>query len=150
VVAARYAKQASVPAPPEALDEGLYTIQRVVDGDTLLMANGIRLRLIGVNCPESVKPDWPVEPFGPEASAFTNEFVGQQQVKLQFDREREDRFGRMLAYVYVGDKLLNEELLRAGLARYESHFHYSESMKRRVRKAQDAARDARRGIWSKN
>lgn len=149
LIVARYAFQADPPAPPEALDEGLYTVERVVDGDTLLLANGVRLRLIGIDSPESVKPDSPVEPFGPEASEFTRGFIGRQQVKLQFDREREDRYGRMLAYVYVGEKLLNEELLRAGLARYEANFHYSEAMKRRFRAAQDEAQDERRGIWSK-
>jgi micrococcal nuclease len=149
LIAARYAYQPDASAPPEAIDEGFYTVQRVVDGDTLLLADGVRLRMIGINCPESVKPDSPVELFGPEASTFTRECIGQQQVKLQFDREREDQYGRMLAYVYVGKRLLNEELLRAGLARFEAHFHYSDAMKRRFRAAQDEAREAHRGIWSK-
>lgn len=148
LIAARWGLQPQTPQPPESLDEGLYNVRRVVDGDTLLMADGVRLRLIGINCPESVKPDSPVEPFGPEASEFTRKFIGDQQVKLQFDQEREDRFGRMLAYVFVGDMFLNEELLRAGLGRYEHHFHYSEAMKRRYRAAQDEARQSKRGIWS--
>ena len=136
------------PAPPESLDEGLYAVRRVVDGDTLLMADGVRLRLIGIDCPESVKPDSPVEPFGPESSQFTRAFIGERQVRLQFDREREDRYGRKLAYVFVGEQMLNEELLRAGLARYLSHLRIAEPMKRRFRVAQNEARQARRGIWS--
>lgn len=133
---------------PEAIPEGTYAVRRVVDGDTLLMVDGTRLRLIGINCPESVKPDSPVEPFGPEASQFTKDFIGRNKVRLQFDKEREDKYGRKLAYVFVGDEMLNEELLRAGLARYEHYFRYSETMKRRFRKARDEARDAKRGIWS--
>ena len=140
--------QQQVPTAPESVLEGTYGVRRVVDGDTLLMADGTRLRLIGINCPESVKPNHPVEPFGPESSQFTRDFIGKQKVRLQFDKERKDQYDRMLAYVFVGDQMLNEELLRAGLARYEHNFRYSESMKRRFRKARDEARGAKRGIWS--
>lgn len=136
--------------PPEELAEGEYAVRRVVDGDTLLLANGKRVRLIGVNCPESVKPNTPVEPFGLEASSFTRRAVEQagDRVTLNFDRERFDSYERYLAFVWVGEQMLNEELLRAGLARWEPNFSYSSSMKTRFRKAEAEARDARRGIWS--
>ena len=133
---------------PETLAAGAVQIARVVDGDTLLLSDGARVRLYGVDAPESVKPDHPVEPWGPEASAFTQQFVSQGDVRLAFDRERQDRFGRFLAYVWVGDELLNEELLRAGLARAQLQYHYSESMKRRFRAAEQEAKRAQRGIWS--
>jgi micrococcal nuclease len=136
------------PAPPETLAEGLYDVQRVVDGDTLLLANRARIRLIGADTPETVKPHHPVEPWGPEASKFTRQFVAGKQVRLEFDRQRLDRYGRFLAYVWVGDRMLNEELIRAGLARAELQYHYSSSMKRRFRRAEDEARSAGRGIWS--
>ncbi len=134
--------------PPDALAPGEQQVLRVVDGDTLLLANLARVRLIGVNAPESVKPEHPVEPWGPEASQFTRRFVASGRVRLEFEPERVDRFGRFLAYVWVDDKMLNEELVRAGLARYEPHFHYSQAMKRRFRRAQEEAQAARRGIWS--
>ena len=134
--------------PPEALAEGEHRVERVIDGDTLLLTGGARVRLIGVDCPETVKPDHPVEPFGPEASAFTKSFVAGGKVRLQFDRERIDRYDRFLAYVFVGDAMLNEELLRAGLARVEHRFHYSQSIKRQFDRAEAEARQARRGIWS--
>ena len=135
--------------PPEALAEGEHRVERVIDGDTLLLADGARVRLIGVDCPESVKPDHPVEPFGPEASAFTKSFVAGGKVRLQFDRERIDRYDRFLAYVFVGDAMLNEELVRAGLARVERRFHYSQSIQRQFDRAEEEARLARRGIWSR-
>jgi len=135
-------------ATPEALAEGEHRVERVVDGDTLLLADGARVRLIGVDCPETVKPHHPVEPFGPEASAFTKSFVAGGQVRLQFDRERIDRYDRFLAYVFVGDAMLNEELVRAGLARVEHRFHYSQSIKRQFDRAEEEARQERRGIWS--
>jgi micrococcal nuclease len=143
------------PAPPEALPAGEYHVLRVVDGDTLLLANHARVRLIGTNAPESVKPDHPVEPWGPEASEFTKQVVQGRDVRLQFDKEREDQFGRLLAYVWYHDEksgqelLLNEELLRAGLARATLWYNFSEAMKRRFRKAEEEARRAGRGIWSR-
>jgi micrococcal nuclease len=133
----------STELPPEKA-----AVQRVVDGDTLLLPDRTRVRLIGVNAPESVKPDSPVEPFGPEASDFTKHFIAGGDVRLEFDKERLDQYGRTLAYVWVGDKLLNEELLRAGLARWERHYHYSDQKKSRFRRAEQEARDAKRGIWS--
>lgn len=135
-------------APPPALTEGPYAVRRVVDGDTLLLANKARVRLIGADAPETVKPNSPVEPWGPEASQFTQDFVAGGEVHLQMDRERVDRYGRFLAYVWVGDRMLNEELIRAGLARARTEFRYAESMKTRFRRAEEEARRARRGIWS--
>ncbi|MGE0605889.1 MAG: thermonuclease family protein [Pirellulales bacterium] len=136
------------PVPPEALAEGEYAVARVVDGDTLLLANGARIRLIGVDAPETVKPGEPVAAWGPQAAEFTRAFIGRQPVTLRFDRERIDRYQRFLAYAYVNGKLLNEELLRAGLARAALGYNYSDAFKRRYRAAQQEARDARRGLWS--
>jgi micrococcal nuclease len=124
------------------------SVLRVVDGDTLVLADRTRLRLIGVNAPESVKPDWPVEPFGLEASRFARQFIGRGRVRLEFDKERLDQHGRTLAYVWVGQRMLNEELLREGLARWERNYRYSAAMKRRFAAAQREAESAGRGIWS--
>jgi micrococcal nuclease len=149
LVALRYWQPADR-SPPANLSEGTYRVQRVVDGDTLLLANRARVRLQGVDTPETVKPNWPVEPFGPEASEFTRQFVAQGDgwVRLQFDRERVDKYGRFLAYVWVGDRMLNEELVRAGLATAEMQYRYSSAMKTRFRRAEDEAKAAGRGIWS--
>jgi len=136
---------------PEKVDaplpSGTCRVERVVDGDTLLLWGGDRVRLIGVDTPETVMPEHPVEPFGREATQFTRSFLAAGEVRLEFDRQRLDRHGRHLAYVWVGERMLNEELLRAGLARFEPEYHYSETVKRRFRRAQDEARAAQRGIW---
>ncbi len=139
-------------APPESMAEGNYRVQRVVDGDTLLLTSGARVRLIGVNAPESVKPDHAVEPFGPEAGQFAKDFVARAggEVRLVFDKERVDQYGRFLAYVWVGDRMLNEELLRAGLARVERQYRYSPSIKTQFLRAESEARAARRGVWSED
>lgn len=136
--------------PPEALSEGTYRVQRVVDGDTLLLDNRARVRLVGVDAPERADSDRHAEPFAPEASEFARRFVEQEDgmVRLQFDRERVDKYGRFLAYVWVGERMLNEELVRAGLATAETGFRYAPSMKNRFRRAEDEAKAAGRGIWS--
>ncbi|MCE5301586.1 MAG: thermonuclease family protein [Planctomycetaceae bacterium] len=137
--------------PTQPVDASLHRVARVVDGDTLVLADGKqRVRLIGADTPETVKPNWPVEPWGPEATAFTRKFLadGQNQVRLEFDAERHDKYGRLLAYVWCDDRMLNEELIRAGLARAELWYRYAEAKKERFRRAESEAKAARRGIWS--
>jgi micrococcal nuclease len=138
----------SEPKAPASLAEDVYSVESVVDGDTLRLANHAKIRLIGADTPETVMPNHPVEPWGPEATAFTKQFVAGGQVRLQLDREQIDSFGRRLAYVWVDDRMLNEELIRAGLARVRTEFHYSQAMKTRFLRAQDEARAAGRGIWA--
>ncbi len=91
----------------------------MVDGDTIevdLDAVIEDVRYIGVDTPESVKPDSPVECFGPEASEFNQRLVDGERVRLVFDAERRDVYGRLLAYVYLGDRFVNAELIRGGFA----------------------------------
>ena len=145
-----------VPGPPprptgrEVLTEGVHRVRRVVDGDTLLMQSGARVRLEGIDTPETVREDYPVEPWGPEASAFSKEFVKQARgrVKLTFAGERLDNYGRYLAFAWDGDQMLNEELVRAGLATARLGWNFSSTLKRRLRLAQEEAQRAKRGIWS--
>ena len=102
-------------------------VNRVVDGDTILVRSinrsgepsGVlrRVRYIGVDTPESVKPDTPVECFGKEAAAANRRLVEGRIVKLVADREAFDKYGRALAYVYVDDKFVNAELIKGGFAR---------------------------------
>jgi micrococcal nuclease len=138
------------PAEPELLEEGMHAVRRVVDGDTLLLASGARVRLQGIDTPETVREGFAVEAWGPEASRFTKDFIAaaDSQVRLTFGLERKDRHDRFLAFVWHGERMLNEELVRAGLARARLDYRYSGLMKRRLEKAQDEARRARRGLWS--
>jgi micrococcal nuclease len=146
------AYSASGPRVPERLDEGVYDVSRAIDGDTILLTSGARIRLQGVNTPETVKPDHPIEAWGPEASQFTKDFIKKagHHVRLTFSLERKDRYDRFLAFVWDGDVMLNEELVRAGLAYARRDYRYSSAMKRRFTQAQNEARGAGRGIWSKN
>ena len=134
--------------PPHVPQPGAMAfVERAVDGDTLLLADRTRVRLLGVDTPETKRPDWPVEPFGRKAHDFTRDHVERRKVRLEFDKERRDKYDRVLAYVYVDDWFLNEELIRAGLGRAITNHPYSESMKRRFRAAQLEAQRERRGMW---
>lgn len=145
---------------PPPSDKCRYVVERVIDGDTLLVraADGephdpaaprqFRLRLLGIDCPETVHPDRPVEPWGPEATAFTSDFVQGRTLRLVYDRRRTDSYDRYLAYVFVDERLLNEELVRSGLAVVKTFPGDSESVARRLRAAEKEARENARGVWS--
>jgi len=95
------------------------TVERVVDGDTIVVDGGERVRLIGVDTPETVKPNTPVQCFGREASDYTKSLLPKgTRVRLEFDVRRTDRYGRTLAYVYrSSDNLfVNADLVRNGYA----------------------------------
>ena len=86
---------------------------RVVDGDTIVLSNSEKVRLIGVDTPETVRPNTPVEYFGKEASAFTKQMVEGKQVKLEYDWQQRDKYGRLLAYVYLIDgTFINAEIIK--------------------------------------
>ena len=153
LVAFRTWSTLQTPTPTQGqplLSEGEYTVARAVDGDTLELASGERIRLLSVNTPETVAPNKPVEPWGPEATEFSQAFIAAGPVRLTFDQERHDRFGRHLAYAWRGELLLNEELIRAGLSKAMTGFPYSRSMKDRFLAAQRQAKRQRLGIWSES
>jgi micrococcal nuclease len=100
---------------------GTVRVVRVVDGDTILVSldgRQERVRYIGVDTPETVKPDTPVQCFGKKASAYNHALVDGRSVRLVGDAEARDRYGRLLAYVYrAGDGLfVNAALVRGGYA----------------------------------
>jgi micrococcal nuclease len=105
---------------PAARGPASAPVLRVVDGDTIEVALGGEtedVRYIGVDTPETVKPGEPVQCWGPEASELNHRLVEGETVRLVFDRELRDVYGRLLAYVYVGHRFVNAELVRRGYAR---------------------------------
>lgn len=135
-------------AVPVAASETVPVV-RVVDGDTIVVALGggeETIRYIGVDTPETVKPGAPVECFGPQASALNKQLVSGEEVRLDFDREPRDRYGRLLAYVHRGDLFVNAELIRRGAARtleIEPNTAHGEQLAR----LQTRAAAAGRGLW---
>ncbi len=101
------------PQPPP--DSPLHAVVRVVDGDTLIVEGVGRVRLIGVDTPESVDPRRPVQCFGREAAQFTRQLVAGRRVRLEYDWPRQDAYGRTLAYVFLPDgTFVNAEIIRQG------------------------------------
>ena len=120
---------------------------RVVDGDTIVLSNNERVRLIGVDTPETKHPKKPVEYFGREATAFTKRMVGGKVIKLRYDQQRRDKYGRLLAYVYLPNGIfLNAEIIKQGYgyAYTKFPFKYMEEF----RQYEKEAREARRGLWA--
>lgn len=121
-------------------------IQRVTDGDTVVLRDGTRVRLIGVDTPEVF---FGVECYGPEASAFTERHLEGDRVGLEFDKDRKDRFGRTLAYIHDKDfpgRLFNWVLVRRG---YGLAKHYAPNYRHRaiLDEAQRKAAAQNVGIW---
>jgi micrococcal nuclease len=124
-------------------------VTRVIDGDTIevdLGGESEDVRYIGVDTPETVKPDTPVQCFGPEASERNHELVEGHTVRLEFDRERRDIYGRLLAYVFVGDRFINGELVRGGYAR-TLEIEPNTSRAGQFGRLASAAGEAGRGLW---
>jgi len=108
------AERAAWPDPPK--DALTAKVQRVVDGDTFIAtvrSQRERVRVIGVDTPESVDPNRPDEPFGEEASTFAKHYLDGETVQLAGDAEPRDRYGRMLAYVWLRDGTFWNALLAA-------------------------------------
>lgn len=134
-------------------DLAWYPVSRVVDGDTFLIDDGSekgkRVRLIGVDTPETVHPRKPVEYYGREASDYVKNLLANQRIGLEFDVDTTDRYGRLLAYVYLQDgTFLNAHLIEKGygqIATYPPNVKYVEMFQKLQRKA----RRKNLGLWGK-
>lgn len=124
-----------------AAPERKFKVERIIDGDTVVLVDGRTVRYIGINTPERG------EPYYEEAKEANRRLVDGKEVKLGFDEEEKDRYERTLAYVYVGDTFVNAQLVREGYARaypYPPNTKYQETFSR----AQEEARQQGLGIWS--
>ncbi len=124
-------------------------VLRAVDGDTIevrLDGRDEYVRYIGVDTPETVKPDTPVQCFGPRAHRFNARLVAHKRVRLVFGVEPRDVYGRLLAYVYLGHRFVNAELARRGLARTLT-IPPNDRFAFRFQRLQNAAARGGRGLW---
>ncbi|OEU50860.1 MAG: hypothetical protein BA872_02825 [Desulfobacterales bacterium C00003060] len=105
------------PFTPSA--DSFHTVRWVDDGDTIVLADGRRVRYTAINTPEVAHEGRPAERFGPEAKASNRKLVHEKKVRLEFDREKYDQYGRVLAYVFLQDgTFVNAELAKGGYAYY--------------------------------
>jgi micrococcal nuclease len=121
-------------------------VRKVIDGDTILLNNGEKVRLIGVDTPETKHPQKSVQRFGKEAYLFTKRMAEGKEVRLEFDWQKRDKYGRLLAYVYLLDgTFLNAEIIKQGygFAYTRFPFKYLEEF----RKYEREARENKMGLW---
>jgi len=131
-------------------------VVRVVDGDTLsVLVDGtdkeVKVRLLGVNTPETVDPRRPVECFGKEASAYVKARLTHARVRLEADPEADevDKYGRLLRYIYTEDgHNVDADLIRDGYGFAYTSFPMTDTVKAEFLALEREARDAERGLWS--
>jgi micrococcal nuclease len=122
---------------------------KTVDGDTIdvrIDDKVERVRIIGADTPETKDPRRPVQCFGPEASAHTKNRLLNKKVSLELDADPRDRYGRLLAYVYIDGERYEDELLRLGLARLLI-IAPNDEHGRALAKAELDAKKHKRGLW---
>jgi micrococcal nuclease len=131
-------------APPQQA-----RVTQVIDGDTLILAGGARVRLLGIDAPEMEREGRPAEFLAHKAKAYLVQLTQGKEVRLEYDQLRYDHYGRVLAHIFLADNTLVEAaLLRQGLARV--YFHPPNLSYREVLlAAQTEAMDAGRGVWQK-
>ncbi len=134
---------APVPPPIKPPTEFTALCTRVIDGDTIVIDGGERVRYIGMDTPETEGD----EPGAEAATEANRELVEGRTVRLVLDVEHRDQYGRLLAYVYVDGVFVNADLVRQGLAQIATYppnvRHEAEFLR-----LQQEAREARRGIWA--
>lgn len=125
----------------------LVRVVRVVDGDTIELEGGEKVRYIGIDTPETVDPRKPVQCFGLEASAENKKLVEGQLVRLEKDISERDKYGRLLHYVWVGDTFVNLKLVADGFARVSTYppdvAHQAEFLA-----AEKTAQESNLGLWN--
>jgi micrococcal nuclease len=137
------------------LPEGIYPVQKVVDGDTinvLVEGKPFPVRLIGVDCPEIAKGKKPAQPLAYAAYSFTNNLIiaSNGTVRLKHDGSKKDRYGRTLAMVYVQlpkeEVWLNKALVENGWAKVQTQYSFSKAAKIELMETEQKAKRNRFGI----
>lgn len=142
-----------VDAKRPAHTEGPYRVVSVTDGDTIRVdidGTSTRVRLIGIDTPEVKDPRKPVQCFGEQASQRAHKMTDARKVWLEFDptQDRTDRYGRLLAYVWVdGGGMANEAMVRDGFA-HEYTYYRPYKYRSKFKAAERSAREGGRGLWS--
>ncbi len=125
---------------------GQATVKRVIDGDTIELEDGQKVRYIGINTPE-ISTTSAKTCFGKEAAVKNMEFVEGKTVRLEKDVSETDKYGRLLRYVWVGDVFVNEMLVKQGYAQV-STYPPDVAHKDEFLSAQKIAQEGNIGLWS--
>jgi micrococcal nuclease len=123
-----------------------YVVRKVIDGDTIQLENGEIVKYQGIDAPEIYKKDIGSEFFARESTRQNKKLVFLKKVRLEFDVEKKDNRGRLLAYVFVKNIFVNSELVKLGCARAAvkpPNTRYKELLLSNQRKAMEEEK----GIW---
>jgi len=138
-------------AEPSPVGSGFRNVVRVVDGDTLVLSPNEKVRLVGVDTPETRHPKKPQECFGKEATEFTKGMVAGKWVRLELQeadpaRSNQDKYGRTLGYIYLKDgTFLNAEIVRRGYGYAYTRFPFR--YRAEFRELERLAREKALGLW---
>ena len=144
--------------PSSAVD--LYKVIRIVDGDTIQLNDGQVVRLIGVDTPEhhhskklrrdaerSQRDIETIQALGKQSTEFTRQLVLGKKVRIEYDKQRTDRYGRTLGYLFLPDgTFVNEEIIKQGYG--SAYTKYPFKYMEQFRAAERNARDKKRGLWA--
>lgn len=139
----------------QSKDQTEVTLERVVDGDTILMKDKgerKRMRLLLIDTPESnTQKTGSAQPYGKEAKEFLTSYLKGKKLTIEYDpkHEKVDQYDRTLAYLYADNELVEEVLLKEGLARL-GYYSGDELYFQKLKDAEESARKAKKNIWSKD
>ena len=121
-------------------------VKRVIDGNTLLLSSGEQVQLTGVTTSVTRRFGKSVSTYMKEAPLFVQQLVEGKEIRLEFDRENKDRYGRLLAYVYLMDgTFLNAEIIKQGYSHTYTRFPFK--YLEQFRQYEREARENKRGLW---
>jgi micrococcal nuclease len=130
-----------------------YSVKKVIDGDTLEIeryGKAEKVRMIGIDTPETLDPRKPVQCFGKEASDKSKDLLSGGRVRLEFDPivGEKDKYNRLLAYVWSDNELVNLKLIKEGYANEYTYRSQSYKYQNEFKNAQTVAKESSIGLWS--
>lgn len=145
----------AIPSPQPPQDSVLFPVKRVIDGDTIELESGERVRYIGIDTPETKHPVKKLQCYGKEASQKNSELVAGKFIRMEKDVSDLDRYGRLLRYVFVYETpqatgeavFVNEKLVREGYA-YASTYPPDVAYADLFKSSQEEAEKLNRGLWN--
>lgn len=139
-------RSVSIGTMQQTTTEKKFLVSRVIDGDTIELSNGKKVRYIAMDTPETVDPRKPIQCFGVEASNRNKQLVEGKTVLLEKDISETDRYGRLLRYVYIDGVFVNLFLVQEGFA-YSYTYPPDVKYQSQFTEAERLAREQKRGLW---
>jgi endonuclease YncB( thermonuclease family) len=137
------------PASPKAREAA--QVAHVVDGDTVDLVDGRRIRLLGIDAPEVAHGDEPGGPFGNESRQWLRDRIEGRAVTLRYESRRTDRYGRTLAWLFTeSGELINQQALETGRAKLLADYGLPLDLEPALRQAEAQARVRELGVWKRS